>query len=250
MSGKARFTIGAVDAHCLYHSLERLRQHNHGNGVSNVEEPDPEDVYIHVTRATDEWCAEDSTVLKTTPGLLLFTAERYAMNGVGFHVGYEKFTASLTLYPFVSGIRHHAATPQSKFYVIPETFDVEEIIPATDTPEHTAEDARRFLVQMSTPGSLLADQLKDWQLLDGDQRLELAFSLGLGEGDYYPPDHDFAYQELDHILNQALEDLPFGSFSWAEEGRVWTIQFDDGEVVWSYNLDDPYQEREMTDTVP
>jgi hypothetical protein len=244
------FSIQAVDAHCLFHALERLRHSTMCHGISSVElieekPPDPDEVYCAVTRAEDY-----PALLKTTPGHLIFTAERYAMDGLGSHVGYEKFTASLTLYPFVSGTRHHAATPESNWYVIPESLEVEEIIPAADTPTYKPLAAHAFLKEMDEPNSILADQLEGWDRLNAEQKLDLAFDLGLGEGDYTPPDDDFAYQELDHILNQALEDLPFGSFSWAEEGRVWTIQFDDGEVVWSYNLDDPYQERELTDTVP
>ena len=52
---------------------------------------------------------------------------------------------------------------------------------------------------------------------------------------YYPPDEDFAYQELDHCVNEALADLP----KWEFDGgtRAWTLYSKNGDMVFSLEDD-------------
>lgn len=95
----SKFTINAVDALALYYALERLREHNYGNGV----------VSVHLFQDRINLEVEERILAGHDSGLMSFITERYAMNGNGHHVGYERFTAHLDLYPMqrpLDGSRH------------------------------------------------------------------------------------------------------------------------------------------------
>lgn len=194
----SKFQIDCVDALALSYALERLTEHNYGNGVESV-------------------------VLDEDEEILEFTTSRYAMDGGGFHVGYEKFTAVLELFEIRSP--YMGATPYSGCYVVPDFMDV-SWEPAQEPFQYKIEDAIGFL----------DEYVDNWrEELDddpaGDDVLQLAFDEGMGEFDYCPPDEDFAYQELQYHLEKALEDMPDGEYQMDEEGRRWNLTFSDGEIV-------------------
>jgi hypothetical protein len=210
---KTKFSIECVDAHALYHALLRQQAQSTGNGVSNVEfDTGVPCMYCHGSEQ---------------PPALLFTIERFAMDGNGHHVGYEAYLGHLPLYALKPVRTLGGATPFSEWYVIPRSLDVARIVPAREPYEYTVEDALFFLREWfeGEDDPVLEPGLhKDFYLSE-------AFDRGMGDADYVPPDEDFAYHELERALGQALDDLPEGLFHSDDEGRYWTLQFDDGEVV-------------------
>ena len=199
----SRINIEAVGALALKLALERCEKASMGNGVT--------DVFVEKDEGLIEW--------------LMFTVERYAMDGAGFHAGYETFIGAMQIFHGPDLGILSLMTPHAKEVVFPSAMDVSEIIPAEDPHEYTVEEARAFLEEWH-------DHLEALDSDDADYILQTAFDYGMGEGDYCPPDDDFAYQELDHHLQEALKDLPDGRFD--PETRAWSIVFDDGEIAIQY----------------
>ena len=129
---------------------------------------------------------------------LYFKIERYAMDGNGYHVGFEEFTGRLKLYQkqefYVSGIPY-ALSP---YIVFPNQLEVDDIVPAEEEREYTVHDAAEYLK------SIGLDDPRNWNFQEyehqPDELMQMAYDNGMGEGDYFPPDEDFAFHELDHII--------------------------------------------------
>lgn len=205
----SKFQIECVDALALTYALERLTEHSYGNGVESV-------------------------TLDEDAGTLEFTSSRYAMDGGGFHVGYERFIAAFQLYELKRPCI--GATPYSGCYVVPDWMEV-SWEPAQEEREYTMAEAIEFLDEYGEP---------DWRCqTEGFEKdvLELAFDHGMGEYDYTPPDDDFVHYELRYHLDQALENLPEGDFIMDELGRRWVLRFPNGSVARTYWIE-RYPEKE------
>ena len=115
---------------------------------------------------------------------MYFYVSRYAMDSIGYHVGYETFEGYLHI--FQKRDFQIAGTPISIFpeVVFPSALVVGDINPAVNEDEYN-------------------------RGLEDDS-----------EGGYCAPDDDFAYQELEHALNQAIKNLPEVVFD--IESRVWS----------------------------
>ena len=222
----SRIHVTAIDAFALKLALQRMANQSMGNGVT--------DVFIEKTesRATtgDEGEIE----------YLMFTVERYAMNGTGFHVGYEKFTAALPIFHGPDLGIANCTTPHSKDVVFPASMEISEITPAQEPHTYTPKEALAFIDDWDEWSEEAKSALvgpdrsseRSRQSLDDEALLQIAHDLGMSEGDYTPPDDDFAWQKLDYHLNEALADLPTGQFD-PKEG-AWSVKFRDGEVAHEY----------------
>jgi len=111
-------------------------------------------------------------------GKVIVVVERYAMDGGGHHVGTEVYTATMSI------IQEH--------WIVPDVFRL-SWEPAQPPVEITEIDAEA--------------RLRDNEIAFAveDDLVELANEHGLYEGDYCPPDDDFAWQELDHALGEIIK---------------------------------------------
>ena len=107
--------------------------------------------------------------------------------------------------------------------------EVSEIVPAEEPHAYTETEAIAFLTEMKEWSEEAKDVL-DYS--EGNELAQAAHELGLSEYDYCPPDDDFAHQELEHHLNEAMADLPSGYFN--SETASWRVKFDDGEIAIQY----------------
>lgn len=157
---------------------------------------------------------------------LKFQIDRYAMDGNGVFVGYEEFTGKLLLHRKSEFSIPGIPWMISPYVVFPSQLDIDEY---TCPEEHiyTEEEIINFLEDSDD---------KDWKSLTEEEIDKLSMEdlwdfankNGLGENDYYPPDEDFIYQELEHFLNQAIDELPEYSFDpkaaeWSLEELTWKI---------------------------
>ena len=159
--------------------------------------------------------------------LLYFTTTRYATNANGYHVGYERFTGELKLYN-KSEFRVHSMSPYalSGYFVVPDALSVASIEPAEQLKEYTKEEALEFLIEHNKWSSWIPNYVNLLDHYADDELLQEAYDRGMGEGDYFPPDDDFAYEELNHALNEALDCLPAATFD--PNTRTWHL----GSLEW------------------
>lgn len=118
---------------------------------------------------------------------LYFYVSRYAMDGIGYHVGYEQYEGYLPI--FQKSQFYIAGLPTSIFpdVVFPSTLEIGDIESAVDEEEYN----------------------KD---LDDDS-----------DGGYYGPDEDFAFSELEYALNEAIKNLPEAEFD--KDTKTWSCGY-------------------------
>lgn len=145
------------------------------------------------------------------------TIERFAMDGVGFHVGYESVT-----YQWNCIDKHElgiVGIPYilSKYVVNPNQFEIVD----TDCPE---------------PEEPIHDD--DCEL---NSEPDGECDCGAIEGLYYPPDDDFWYQQLDGILDSI--EYPDAEFNL--NNRMWSL----GELTYDMNRfqDDVYYQNQLNE---
>jgi len=197
---RVRHTLQAIDAYALEETL-----------VDNA--PNVGDI-------GSAWIGDN---FETDP-YLYFKLDRYAMNGNGYHVGYEEFVGKLRLYHKGDFAIHGIPYMLSPYVVFPATLEVHTVKPVEDPTEYTKQDALEYLKEYD-------DQFEDSAMVDlmysDDEILQMAYDKGLGEGDYYPPDEDFAYHELAHhleyILSKELVQPEFRPATSDEENSVWVL---------------------------
>ena len=167
----ARFELRCVDAKALYLALSP--EYNPDFGYDN----------------------DDSIREKS---MLRFTVERYACNPMGFHVGYETFTAHLQCHSY-DGLASKACNPMDKawgYIILDHAFDID---------------------------------------IDGPQEEECECGLDWEECEcelYTLPDDDFAFQEIDHVLQSVLDgEMPFARFAWDDQGRYWVWEAPNGDIL-------------------
>ncbi len=199
-----RIHITAVDALALKLALQRMADQSLGYGITSV------------------YLSQDDSHL-------MFTVERYAMDGLGHHVGHETFTAELKIFFGPELGIASCATPHSKTVVFPAAFDVHEIIPAQEEHVYTIGEAIDFLKNAQDYNENAKFERDN---MSTDDIIQAAHDLGMSEGDYCPPDDDFAYQELYHHLYEAQANLPSGHFE--PSTGVWSIRFPNGEIAHQY----------------
>jgi hypothetical protein len=137
----------------------------------------------------------------------------YAMDGNGYHVGYEEVLFKLKGIEKSSLGIHSFPTVISAFVVNTEDVIIKVLsLPPEDKP--TNESHRD-----DCPNRKRKRQ-NNWEECD---------CLDFNEG-YYPPDEDFFYQEWENIVYQAMKHIPIAEFS-NEPERVWTL----GDI--EYNID-------------
>ena len=146
---------------------------------------------------------------------LLFKANRYAMDGNGFHVGHEEYCGQFPIYHKkefnVMGIPWGI----SPFIIFNQQMDVKEVIPAQKETIYTVEDAREYLKEYCPE--------IEYQDLERDEIKSLAFDNGMGEGDYIPCDENFAYEELNYYFREALVQMPDYEFKFENDKRIWML---------------------------
>ena len=198
----SRINIEAVDALALQLAIERCAKASMGYGVT------------------------DGQSINNT---LLLSVDRYAMDGSGFHVGHETFIGAMQIFHGPDLGILCLMTPHAKEVVFPSSTEVSEIVPAEEPHTYTEKEAIVFLKDIQSWHGEAKDVL---ELSEGSELIQAAHELGLSEYDYTPPDDDFAYQELEHHLQEALKDLPSGHFD--GETASWSVKFDDGEIAIQY----------------
>lgn len=107
---------------------------------------------------------------------------RYAMDGMGGGVGHEEYYGTLAIIP-----------RNDEKVVVPSAMQIhwEPAQPPIETTEIDAE-------------ARLRDNGIEFNR-EEDDLVELAGEHGLYEGDYCPPDDDFAWQELEHHLGEIIK---------------------------------------------
>lgn len=205
--------VQVVDAVCMFVALE-----NEFDGLMTRGG-------VAFYKGSEELGAHDNDVADR----IEFWMYRDAMDGNGYRVGEERFTGVLKLYS-KSDFQMNWGSPYvvSPWFIIPHMMDVAEIVPAEEPHEYTRDEAINFL-----------DNCKfedDPEELSDEEVLQEAFDHGMGDGDYFQSDDDFAYHELEYVFNRALERLPVPTFKADEKGRDWIV----GD--YDFNLDE-YIER-------
>jgi len=134
---------------------------------------------------------------------LYFKKERYAMNGNGYHVGYEVFVGRLKLYEKSEFYVHGVPYALSPYIVFPNQLEVDGVTPAEEPREYTVHDAVEYLKSIGKDEPEFYN-FQEYEH-DPDYIMQLAHDNGMSEGDYFPPDEDFAFHELDHVLQDTIK---------------------------------------------
>jgi hypothetical protein len=213
----SKFSIEAVDALALLHALGRKDLHPEliePEVLAQKNEHDRHAVYL---------------------GELRFTVSRYTTWNYGASHGTESYTGALDLYP-LSSLPAQGATPFSEFYVIPSTLELAETEPATELRSYNAQEARAFLKEY------YEDEFDDViaSLTSDGHVIREALDCGMGDEDYHGVDLEFAYPEILHALDEALSDLPQGTFHPATKDTPahWTIGWPNETPVEIYWIGD------------
>lgn len=198
-SNNAEYTVKCIDAYSLEETIHNATRNFFDEG--------------------NAWLGDN---FETDP-YLYFKVERYAMDGNGFHVGYEEFVGRIRLYHKRDLGIHGIPYALSPYVVVPSTMDVHAIKPAEEPTTHTKAEALDYLKEYREfSNSMLVDNS-----MSDDEIMQEAYDRGLGEGDYYPPDEDFAYQELENylmnILIRPMVQAEFHPASSEEENSRWTL---------------------------
>lgn len=163
-----------------------------------------------------------SVELNEKEKVLQFTIHRYAMDGNGYHVGYEVFTTKFMLHS-KSEFEVYQMAPYnlSEYFLFSHLYTI-DIEPAEKEREYTIDDAIQYLKDnYGYDDSDINELAKRFGDYDPDMILQTAYDEGMGEGDYFPPDEDFANQEISHTIEQALNTLVDASFD--SDTRTWTL---------------------------
>jgi hypothetical protein len=137
---------------------------------------------------------------------LVLTVSRYAMNPMGYHVGYEEYEAILPL-SLARGNERHGTHKWSDWVVDIDDMEV-RMVSAPDEEECAC-----------ASGECACDD--EHECHEDECTCEL----------YYHPDEDFVWQEMDHILRQALGIPLFWHFD--RDDRTWRIaNAQTAETVW------------------
>lgn len=123
------------------------------------------------------------------PIYLCFLVEREAYNTNGFRVGTEEFTGSIRVFTRRELCLYGPPQNVFPYVVFPSTLDVYNL----DAPD------------------------AEWEELSEEERNNEDIEP---ECLYYPPDNDFAYQELAYVLHMCLKHLPEIEFD--KETRTWS----------------------------
>ena len=189
----------------------------------------------------DAYCLEQSFLrdnihceINQEAKTLQFTIERYACDPMGFHVGYERFTGELKMYNrYELGAIGGSPTGLSPHVVIPDILEVVEVVPAEEPIERTRQDAIEYLDEHFGEREKwireIGDDLDSIYFTD-DEILHFAYDNGLGENDYYSPDEDFAYSELENSLQLTINSSNFISPEFDVETRTWSIGYREWKV--------------------
>ena len=139
---------------------------------------------------------------------------RYAMDGNGSHVGYENIIFKLTGYKKsdfnLPGIPYII----SEFIVFPDQIEiVARDLPKEEIPTFASHKFDCINYKIHNPD--------DWEDCD---------CLDCFNG-YYPPDDDFFYEEINYIINDAIEHLPEAIFDDNGKDQIWIL----GSNVYNMN---------------
>ena len=161
--------------------------------------------------------------------IIYFTMSRYAMDGNGYHVGYEEFTGVFRLYSKrVFNITEMSPYGLSSYFIVPNALEVNEVIPAEQPRIYSKDDAIQYLIDHNKWSSWIPNYVNLLDHWTDDELLQEAYDKGMGDGDYFPPDVDFAYEELNYVLNEALDCLPAATFdssngTWSLGSHTWKV---------------------------
>jgi hypothetical protein len=195
-----------VDCHALVSSLN-----NFGNPIDSAEIVP---IWCDDNAYNTDW--NDIPPIKT---LLKIHYSRYAMDGNGFHVGYENvvFTAECIKKSEMklSGIPYNL----SSYVVNPDSFEIEsKDLPPEEFPVNESHD-ESCPYHSNTEHDFESDPFPD------------DCTCGLNdcwEG-YYPPDDDFFYTEINQIIHSILQSNLLPSAEYDANTREWSIK---DEVNW------------------
>lgn len=132
---------------------------------------------------------EPSDEAACEPTHLCIKTGRYAMDQNGYYVGYEYYTARFQLFEKSSLAIRGIPYNLSRYVVLPKLFDI-EIEPATTEPCHCNDH------------KLTEDINKTEKEIAED-----CYNFTNECTCYIPPDEDFAYQEIQQVLEHCISSL-------------------------------------------
>lgn len=147
--------------------------------------------------------------------ILEFTIHRYAMDGNGYHVGYEEFVSQFKLYS-KSDFEVTEMSPYnlSNYFLFPHLLEI-DVTPAIEEKEYSMDDAIQYLKDNYGYDDSDIANLEE-------EVMQEAYDKGMGEGNYFPPDEDFAWQcAIQPVIEEALANLISAEFD--SETRTWTL---------------------------
>jgi len=197
--------------------------------IQQIKVYDAEVVY-QAMKASDEFYFVEFNREK---GIIYCTIERYAMDGHGYHVGYERF--KYTIGPLLTkermGVYNMGPWGLSKYvFLHADITNCEvKVIPAEEEHRPTKTELIEYIIEMRK-GEYTKTELRK---MSKDEIEDIASNLGYYDGVYYPADEDFAYEvfrvTMEDIVLKIIDENPNDwEYTYNAEGGYWSL----GDLIW------------------